>query len=114
MWVVGDELLLFALLVPVDEQRCGVKNRLGTAIVLLKRDDLRSGEVAFKIKNVADVRATPFINGLVRIADDTEVRVMDRQPSSYFVLSAVCILVFIDEDVFEPTIQICPKLLVVP
>src|SRR5205823_14225719 len=71
--VIGGELLGFALAVVGDQMAGGRQNRLGAAIVLLQGNDPRAGKIPLEIKNIADVRATPFVNALIRIAYDAQV-----------------------------------------
>ena len=73
--VVGDEVLRLALLVVGDQAAGGAQDRLGAAVVLRQRQDAGVGEVALEIEDIADVGAAQFVNRLVRIADDAQVRV---------------------------------------
>ena len=62
---------------------------------------MRVGEVALEVEDVAQVRAAPVVDRLIRIADDAEVAVDFGEPADEQVLRPVRVLVFVDEDVAE-------------
>ena len=108
--VIGRQLLGFALTVVGDEMSGGRQNRLGAAIVLFQGDDPGAGEIPLEIKNVADIRATPFVNALIRITHDAQVRLVDGKTARNGVLGLVGVLVFVDEHELETMIELGAKL----
>ena len=68
---------------------------------MLQLDRLCLGEILFEIQDIADIRTTPAINGLVRIANDADIVMPICQKRGKSVLRTVRILIFIDEDIAE-------------
>ena len=113
IWVIGGQLLGFALTVVSDQMAGGCQNRLGAPIILLQGNDPRAGKIPLEIKNIADVRATPFVNALIRIAYHAQVWLVDGKTASDRVLGLIGILIFIDQYKLEAAIKIFAKLLIV-
>ncbi len=77
------------------------KDRVGRAVVLLERDDLRSREVRLELDDVADVGAAERVDRLILVADGAHVPVLAAQQLQQAVLRVVRVLVLVDEDVAE-------------
>jgi hypothetical protein len=75
--IFGVEGLRLALLVVGDDRVGGGEDEFCAAIIAIERDNPRVGKVALEIEDVANVGAAPFVNALIRIADDANVRVID-------------------------------------
>ena len=71
------------------------------AVILLKADDLRAGEVLFETQDIGDFGTAPGIDRLVVVADAAEVPLRIRQELQPFVLRLIGVLIFVDEDVAE-------------
>src|SRR6266550_4266380 len=68
---IGPEVLGEALSAQTDDTVCRCEDRLGRAIVALKRDDFcRRAELGGEVEDVADGRGAKGINRLGVIADD--------------------------------------------
>ena len=57
--------------------------------------------VALEVEDVAQVRAAPRVDRLVRIADHAQVAVLAGELAHQLVLHAVRVLVLVDEHVLE-------------
>ena len=82
----------------------GGEDHLCRAIVLLQFDRPCLGIVLFKIHDIADIRAAPAIDGLIRVTYDTEVVMLLRQKFGEPVLRAVRVLILIHENISEPVL----------
>ena len=71
--VVRPEALLFAQLVCRDDRARDLQNGAGRAVVLLQDDDFQIRKVVLEMQNIANIGASPGINGLVFVADDAQV-----------------------------------------
>src|SRR5437667_310570 len=91
--VLGPECLVFSLQVVVDHGGGECENALGRPVILLELHHARARKVLFKIQNVVDIRATPFIDRLVAIAHDAHVAMLVGQRPDDPVLRAVGVLV---------------------
>ena len=90
----------------VPNQRVGrFQNVRGAAIVPFKLHDFDPRIVVLELQNVRQVRAAPTVNRLVGIADDRQVRVVDRQSTDNRVLREVRILVLVNHDLAEAVIE---------
>ena len=70
---IGPEVLGEALSAQTDHAVCRREDRLGRAIVALKRDDLRRrAELGREVEDVADSRGAERINRLGVIANDCQ------------------------------------------
>ena len=98
----GEELLGLATDVVGDDRVGRVEDRLGRAEVLLQHDRGHVGERPLELQDVADVRAAPAVDRLVRVADDADVAVRLAQQLDDLVLRVVGVLELVDEDVREP------------
>ena len=73
---IGEEPLRLALAVLLDQRVRRPQDAVRRAVVLLERHDLRSGEVALELHDVADVGAAERVDRLVRISDRADVPVL--------------------------------------
>jgi hypothetical protein len=80
------------------------------AVVLLHEEHLRVGIVAFEVEEVLDRRAAPRVHALVRVADHAHVAVLRGELVDQLVLSAVRVLVLVDQDVAEPLLVVLEHL----
>ena len=71
------------------------------AVVLLQLDGTGFGIIFLKVHDVADVRATPAIDGLVSITHDTEVMMFGRQNLGQLILRTIGILIFVHQNVLK-------------
>src|SRR5262249_13259282 len=107
----GVQVLGFSLAVVGDQGAGSVPDRFGATGIALQCDDTGSGKIALEIQDVADVRAAPFVDRLVRIADNAQVRLIDGQAAGDGVLGLVGVLIFINEDVAKAGIELGSHLL---
>ncbi len=98
---IGPQRLLLAVAVVADDRRGRVENHLRRAIVAFEAHDDRLREVGFEVEDVAKVGAAPFVDRLVRIADDGEIAVSAGDLLDQQVLGPVRVLVFVDHDELE-------------
>ena len=77
----GKKGLGLALPVMGDQMVGGGENGLGAAEVLGQRDHLGIGKVLLEIEDVANVRAAPFVNRLIGVADHAQVGMVDATGS---------------------------------
>src|ERR1700751_3828071 len=94
------EVLSLALRVMRHHSARALQNHLRRAVVLLQSNRPASLKILFELENVFDVSAAPTINRLILVADNAHVATGPRQQLHQLVLWPVCILVFIDQDVF--------------
>src|SRR6185295_572059 len=67
------EILAFPLGIVLNHRARYIENCLSRTIVLFKSDDLGVGKMFFKVEDVRDVSAAPFVDRLVLVAYDTDV-----------------------------------------
>ena len=84
------------------------------AVVFLESHDGQFGVIPFEVQDVCDIGPAPSVDGLVRIAGDVDVGVVERQAPNDHVLSQVGVLVFVDQDVAVFGVKIGAKVLVGP
>ena len=111
--VVGVERLRLSLFVVGDEAVGGGEDVFGAAEILAEVDDAGAWVVFFEVEDVFDVRAAPFVDRLVRIADDTEIRIVFGEAPGDGVLRLVGVLIFVDQDVLEAGVEFAAEFLVV-
>ena len=73
-----EELLVLAVEVVRDDRVRRAQDVLGRAVVLLEQHDLAVREVPLELGDIADVGTTERVDGLVRVADDSEGGCRDR------------------------------------
>ena len=98
---VGEQVLRLPVGVVLDDRVGRAQDRVGRAVVLLQRDDVRSGEVGLELRDVADVGSPERVDRLVLIADGADVLVLGAEELEKPVLRVVRVLVLVDEDVAE-------------
>ena len=76
------------------------------AIVLFQADDLRFGKIFFELENVSNIRPAPGVDGLVFIADGAHVVPGTSQRPHEFILRAVGVLIFINQNVLKSLVVI--------
>ena len=104
--VLRPERFALALRVVFDDGVRRVQNILGRAVVLLQPDDLRVLEGVFKAQDVFYCRAAELVDALVVVADHAEILVLFRKQAHERVLRVVCVLVFVDHQIFEAVLVI--------
>ena len=72
------------------------------AVVHLQSDHFGLGPIAFESQNVPHLGAAPAVYGLVVIADDAQIAMLLGQRLDDSILAAVCVLIFVHEQVVEP------------
>ena len=71
------------------------------AVVLLKTDDFRLWKYLFKVQNIHNIGTAEFVDGLVIIADNTQILVAGGEKAEQCKLSRVRILVLIHKEKAE-------------
>src|SRR5438093_1742640 len=74
----------------------GIQDRLRRAIVLIEDNNPGVREVVLEVEDVADIGAAPGVDGLVRVANYTDVAVMGGPLLGEDVLRDVGVLKFVD------------------
>ena len=105
---------LFAQTVRIarDHAGRGGQNMRGRAVILLKPHHMRSGKILFKPQDIAHFGAAPAVDRLIVIAHAADVFMRPRQKPQPQILRHIGVLVFVHEDIFEPTL-ILPQHVVV-
>ncbi len=106
--VLGGQGLRLAPPVVLDQPVGRAEDVLRAPVVPFELHDLAAGEFLFEFEDVAQVRPAPAIDGLVGVSGDAEVGSVDAEGPDDGVLGQVRILIFIDEDVTEPGIEVGP------
>src|ERR1019366_1813118 len=101
---IGPELLALAREVVLHHGARRRQNVLGGAVVLLQANGLGVGVVVFEIQDVADIGATPAVDGLVFVAHHADIAMLFGEQAHQIVLGAVGILILVDHDVAEPPV----------
>ena len=83
--------------------------RSGT-VILFQLQQFRVGIILFKVQDVADVRAAPAVNALVRVAHHAQVPLISRQKARKQVLGPVGILVLVNHDIAKTLLIFFPHL----
>ncbi len=107
---LGEEVLRLALGVLLDDRVGGSQDRVRGAVVLLERDDVRSGEVRLELGDVADVCPAEPVHRLILISDRADVSVLGAEELQQAVLRVVRVLVLVDEDVAEGLLPVGQRL----
>ena len=107
--LIGPQVLLATLRVALDDGVRRAEDVLRRAVVLLEQDRRRVRVVLLELDDVADRRPAEGVDGLVRIADDAQLR--RRRPALPWlahqfphehVLGVVGVLILVDQHVPEP------------
>ena len=99
--LVGEQLLHLAMLVVRDDGVGRRQHVAHAAVVLLQLHRGALRVVLLELQDVADVGATPTVNGLVVVAHHHDVAVLGGQKARDLVLRVVGVLVLVDHDVAE-------------
>src|SRR6202034_509529 len=91
----GPEPLAFALGIVGHHRAGGFENILGGAVVLFQANDRGIRKIALKVEDVADVRATPAVDGLILIAHHANIFVHLGEQAHQLILAAVGVLIFV-------------------
>ena len=84
----------------------GIQNVARGAVILLQLHGGALGIVALELEDVAQVGATPGIDGLVVVADHHDVAMRCRKQAAYLVLRVVRVLILVYKQIPE-TVLIC-------
>ena len=68
---------------------------------------MRPVEFLWEIQDIIDIGTTETINGLVIIADNTDIVLRRNQKRQQFMLRRVRVLIFIDHDILDFFLQFC-------
>ena len=74
----------------------------GGAVILLQLDHLGFGKILLEAQDIGDFRTAPRIDRLVIITDAADILMALREQAQPEILRAVGVLIFVDEDIFEP------------
>ena len=94
-------MFVFTVLVLTDDARRRIEDDLCRTVVAFELDDPGLGKIGLEIENVAEVGSPPFVDRLIRIADDAQVAVDIGEMADQQVLRPVGILIFVDHDEAE-------------
>ena len=97
----GEQLLLLAVLVVRDDGVGRGQHVAHAAVVLFQLHRVRVRVVLLELQDVADVGATPAVDGLVVVAHHHDVLVLRGQKPRDGVLGVVRVLVFVHHEVAE-------------
>ncbi len=84
------------------------------AVIFRHEDGPRAGVFLIEVQKIPDVRASPGVDGLVRVPHDEEVLVVARQHLHELVLEGVDVLELVDHDVLKPLLPLELYILVLP
>ena len=74
--IIGPQIFRLAARIIFNYRISGIQNHLCAAVVLLQLHQLGFGIILFKVQNIADIRATPAVNALVRIAHHAQIMML--------------------------------------
>ena len=94
--LVCPQALCLAICVAANDLRRSVENDLSRSIIAFETNDFCFRKVCFKIEDIPQIGATPFVDGLVGVSDNADVSVCGSQVSNQSVLRPVRVLVFIN------------------
>ncbi len=98
--------------VGLDHTRGGPQNMPGRAVILFQPHNDGARKILFKPQDVAHFGPAPAIDRLVVIADATDVLVPLRQQPQPHILGHVRILIFVHQNVAEPTLILLQDIVV--
>ena len=99
--IFRPKLFLLAVDVVLNHRIGCRQNVFGRTVVLLQFDGTGFGIIFLKVHDVADIRATPAIDGLVRVTYDTEIVMLGCQNFGQLILGTVGILILVHQNVLE-------------
>ncbi len=104
----GPERLRLTAEIVGNDTVCGFENVAGRTVVLFQFNHGCIRIMVFKIQNITDVGAAEFVNGLVVVADNTEISLnltlligKMRKKADELKLYRVGILVLVDKDILK-------------
>ena len=100
--LLGPQRLAEAAAVVVDQGGGGGENMRGGAVILLELDHRGVRKILLEAQDIGDFRAAPRIDRLVVVADAADILVALREQPQPEILRAVGVLIFVDQDIFEP------------
>ena len=110
---VGPEILCEALPGQTDHAVCRRQDRLRRAVIAVERDDLGARrELIGKVQNITNGRGAERIDRLRVIADHGEPAPARFQRQQNRRLQAICVLVFVDQNMIETTADLARDILV--
>ncbi len=101
---VGVQGLAEAAEIVRDQLRGRAEDMARGAVILLQPDHMRAGEILLEAQDVVHFRAAPAVDGLVVVADATDVVVPLCEQPQPEILRDVRVLVLVHEDVGEPAV----------
>ena len=104
--ILGPERLILAFQIESDQVIGNGDDILGAAVVTLQRDDVATRKVVLELEYIGKVGSAPSINRLIGIAGDAQVPVVDRERADDRVLGHVGVLIFVNQDVLEPAVEL--------
>jgi hypothetical protein len=104
----GEESLLHLIGIIFYDGICCFDDDFCRAIVFFEVDDERIGIVFLEREDIFDIGSTPAIYPLPVISDDTEIATFAREDADDVILERIGILVFIDHEVLESTMEVFP------
>ena len=102
---LSPQIFRLACKVLCDHRIGRVKNRLCAAIVLLKYNNAYFVKGILKLPDVAKIGTTKSINGLISIANDTDIVMTRRKLKHDFVLRDIRILIFVYQNIFKSLLE---------
>ena len=97
--VCGPELLGVTVRVLFDHCLGRLEDVAAGTVILLQFEYPATGIIPLKLQDVADIGATPAVDGLVVIPDHADVVITIGQLMDNLILHPVGVLVFVDQDV---------------
>src|SRR6185437_2194082 len=79
------------------------------AIILLQAHHARVGKLALEVQDISDVRAAPSIDRLIVVADHDDIGMLSTQQLDELILSAVGVLILVDENELEAFAKTAPE-----
>ena len=101
VFLIGEQLFRLAVLVIGNDGVSRGQHVAHAAVVLLQLHRGARGVVLLELQDVADVGATPAVNGLVVVAHHHDVAVLRGKQARDFVLRMVGVLILVHHDVAE-------------
>ena len=93
-----------AFAIGIDKPRCGRQNMRRGAVILFQLDHFGAGKILLELENIGDFRAPPGIDRLVIIAHYADVLARLCQQAQPQILDLIGVLIFIDQNIFEPVL----------
>ena len=107
----GPEFLAKPALIAPDDTGGGREDMRSGSVVLFQPDHMSTGKILFEPKDIAHFGPAPAIDRLVVVADAADVLVTLSKQAQPEILGDVGVLIFIDQDVFEPALVLLKNIL---